>query len=71
MINPVHPNFPKEESERFFDVSPIGYQDALDKVRVTMKSGDNVSVMRMTNELGRHFRENYRAAEKLAKGGVR
>ncbi|OUV18729.1 MAG: hypothetical protein CBC46_00920 [Verrucomicrobiaceae bacterium TMED86] len=67
----IEADFPKEASERFFDVSPIGYQDALDKVRVTMKSGDNVSVMRMTNELGRHFRENYRAAEKLAKGGVR
>ncbi|MDA7882185.1 extracellular solute-binding protein [Akkermansiaceae bacterium] len=67
----IEADFPKEASEKFFDVSPIGYQDALDKVRVTMKAGDNVALMRMTNELGRHFRENYREAERLAKGGSR
>ena len=67
----IEADFPKEASERFFDVSPIGYRDALDVVRVTMKSGDNVALMKMTNELGRHFRENYREAEKLAKGGAK
>lgn len=63
--------FPKEASEKFFDVSPVGYQEALTKVRATMKSDDNVAVMRMTNELGKHFRENYEKAERLAKGGSR
>lgn len=65
----IEADFPKEASEKFFDVSPIGYQETLETVRKTMKAEDNVALMRMTNELGRHFRENYEEAERLAKGG--
>ena len=42
---------------------------------MTLKSGDKVAVVRMMNDLGTHFRENYREAERLAfeagKGGAR
>jgi len=67
----IEAGFPQEATEKFFDVSPIGYRDTLEKIKVTTKSKDNIAIMRMKNELGRHFRENYRAAEKLAKGGGR
>lgn len=65
----IEAGFPKEASEKFFDVGPVGYEEAMIDVRKTMKAGDNVALMRMTNELGRHFRENYQEAERLAKGG--
>ncbi|YCM44187.1 extracellular solute-binding protein [Verrucomicrobiaceae bacterium 227] len=65
----IEADFPKEASDKFFDVSPVGYQDTLTNIRKTMKAEDNVALMKMTNELGRHFRENYKEAERLAKGG--
>ena len=67
----IEAGFPKEATELFFDVSPIGYQETLTNVRKTMKAEDNVGLMRMTNDLGKHFRENYEEAERLAKGGSR
>ena len=66
----IQAKFPKEATQLFFDVGPVGYDEALSRVRKVGKSKDSVEMMRMLNELGKHFRENYLKATKLAKGGV-
>lgn len=66
-------DFPPEATAKFFDVSPVDYNLTLSSIKKTMKSEDSVAVVRMMNELGKHFRENYQEAERLAlaagKGG--
>jgi hypothetical protein len=59
-------DFPPEASARFFDVTPVGYQLALTEIKKTLKSDNKVDSVRMMNRLGKHFRDNYRAAETLA-----
>jgi len=70
----IQADFPPEASAKFFDVTPVGYDLALSKVKKTLKSGDKVAEVRMMNDLGKHFRDNYREAERLAlaasKGGA-
>ncbi len=71
----IDADFPANATAKFYDVSPVGYDETLSKIKVTMKSGDKVAVVRMMNELGSHFRENYREAERMAlaagKGGAK
>jgi hypothetical protein len=71
----IDADFPANATAKFYDVSPVGYDETLSKIKVTMKSGDKVAVVRMMNELGSHFRENYREAELMAlaagKGGAK
>lgn len=71
----IEANFPAEASAKFFDVTPVGYDLALSEVKKTLKGDDQVAVVRMMNDLGKHFRENYREAERLAlaasKGGAK
>ncbi len=62
----IEADFPEEARAMFFDVSPVGYVEAIEVVRKAIKSDDKVEIVRLTNELGRHFRENYREAERLA-----
>ena len=63
----IEADFPPEASAKFYDVTPVGYELALSEVKKILKSGDKVETVRLMNRLGRHFRENYREAEKLAK----
>ncbi|MEN8783425.1 MAG: extracellular solute-binding protein [Akkermansiaceae bacterium] len=69
----IEADFPAEATKKFYDVSPVGYEATLSEIKVTIKSGDKVAVVRMMNELGTHFRGNYREAKRLAlaieKGG--
>ena len=71
----IEMDFPAEATAKFYDVSPVGYEATLSEIKVTLKSGDKVAVVRMMNDLGTHFRVNYREAERLAfeagKGGGR
>ena len=71
----IEMDFPAEATAKFYDVSPVGYEATLSEIKVTLKSGDKVAVVRMMNDLGTHFRGNYREAERLAfeagKGGGR
>ena len=69
----IDANFPEEATAKFYDVSPVNYELALSEVKKVLKSKDNVAIARMKNELGQHFRDNYREAKRLAeeagKGG--
>lgn len=65
----IEAGFPEEATKVFYDVAPVGYHEAISRVRKVSKSKDSVAMMRMTNDLGRHFRENYKKAARLAKGG--
>ncbi len=65
----IEAGFPAEAMSRFYDVTPVGYDLALSEIKKIQKSGDKVAVVRMMNELGNHFRENYRAAEAMARKG--
>ncbi len=62
----IEADFPPEASAKFFDVTPVGYELALTEIKKTLKSDDKVDSVRMMNRLGKHFRDNYRAAETLA-----
>ncbi len=57
--------FPEEASRVFFDVSPVSYELTGSEIRSTLKSGDKVAAVRMTNRLGKHFRENYMKVERM------
>jgi len=62
----IEADFPAEATAKFYDVTPVGYEIALSEVKKALKSDDKVESVRMMNRLGKHFRDNYRAAETLA-----
>ena len=62
----IEADFPAEATSKFYDVGPVGYEIALSEIKKALKSDDKVDSVRMMNRLGKHFRENYRAAETLA-----
>lgn len=62
----IEADFPEEATEVFFDISPVGYDLALSDIKKTIKGADKVATVRMMNRLGRHFRENYEEAKRLA-----
>ena len=59
--------FPEEASRVFYDISPVSYALAGSEIRGTLKSGDKVKAVRMTNRLGAHFRENYKKVERMCR----
>jgi ABC-type Fe3+ transport system substrate-binding protein len=59
--------FPEEASRIFFDVSPVSYEITGTEIRSTFKSSDKVEAVRMTNRLGKHFRENYEKVERMCR----
>jgi len=63
----IEADFPAAAMAKFYDVSPITYELAGTEIRKVLKSGDKVAVVRMANRLGKHFRNNYKEAERLAK----
>tara|TARA_B110000914_G_scaffold226385_1_gene250987 strand:- start:3442 stop:4920 length:1479 start_codon:yes stop_codon:yes gene_type:complete len=67
----IEADFPAEATAKFYDVTPVGYELALSDIKKTLRSKDKVAAVRMMNRLGKHFRDNYRDAERLAKGGSR
>jgi ABC-type glycerol-3-phosphate transport system substrate-binding protein len=67
----IEAGFPEEAMAVFHDLEPVGYEVTLSKIKKVLKSGDKVAVVRMMNELGRHFRDNYREATRLARKGGR
>ena len=62
----IRADFPPEATAKFYDVSPVGYEITLSEIKVALKSGDKIAVVRMMNDLGAHFRGNYREAERMA-----
>jgi hypothetical protein len=62
----IDAGFPPEATAKFYEVSPVGYEATLSDIKVILKSGDKIAVVRMMNDLGTYFRENYREAERMA-----
>ncbi|MGJ8694763.1 MAG: ABC transporter substrate-binding protein [Verrucomicrobiaceae bacterium] len=67
----IEADFPEEATKVFFDVSPVSYELTATEIRPILKSGDKVEAVRLANRLGKHFRENYEKAERLAKESLK
>lgn len=61
--------FPREAHRKFSDVSAVDYRAALDRIKPALLSADRIDEVRLARELGEHFRNQYREAERLAKEG--
>ncbi|MDB4506778.1 extracellular solute-binding protein [Akkermansiaceae bacterium] len=59
--------FPEEASRVFYDISPVTYELTGSEIRSTLKSGDKVAAVRMTNRIGKHFRESYKQVERMCR----
>lgn len=67
----IEADFPEEASAAFFNVEPVSYEAAVNKIRPTLKAKDKVMAVKMANRLGKHFRTHYAEAERLAKESLR
>lgn len=61
--------FPREAHRKFSDVSAVEYRAALDQIKPALLSANRIDEVRLARELGEHFRNQYREAERLAKEG--
>jgi hypothetical protein len=50
------------------DLSIVSYAEVNDRIRRTLNARNKVDEVRLANELGRAFREQYRRAERIARG---
>jgi iron(III) transport system substrate-binding protein len=64
----VEADFPPEATAKFHDVSAVSYGKAGGSIKTTLK-GSKVQAVRLANELGSVFRENYKEAKRLAEEG--
>lgn len=64
----IEADFPPEATAKFQDVSAVSYEKAGGSIKKTMK-GSKVESVRLSNELSRFFRENYKEARRLAEEG--
>jgi iron(III) transport system substrate-binding protein len=55
--------------QKLLDVSRVRYDIAMQQIRDTLKSADRVREVRLAEELTTYFRNQYREAERLARGG--
>jgi iron(III) transport system substrate-binding protein len=61
--------FPPQATAKFRELGAVDYRTSLDKIRPILSSADRIGEVRLARELGEHFRDQYRAAEQLAKEG--
>ncbi len=62
-------NFPPQATAKFKDISAVDYRTALEKIRPALSAANRIEEVRLARELGQHFRDQYRAAEQLAREG--
>jgi ABC-type Fe3+ transport system substrate-binding protein len=62
-------NFPPQATAAFMDISKIDFVSARDVIKPALKGSTPLDEVRLARELGDHFRDQYRRAEKLAKEG--
>ncbi len=60
---------PPEAMAALGDMSQVGYDEVLGRVKRALTSKNKVDEIRLANELGAAFRAQYRRAEELAKAG--
>ena len=65
----VAAKFPREALKVFSDTSAVSYEKALNEIRPTLSAQNRIEEVRLAKELGGHFRQQYREAERLAKEG--
>lgn len=61
--------FPREALRTFSDVSAVDYRAASERIKPVLGSANRIDEVRLAKELGEHFRNQYREAERLAKEG--
>jgi iron(III) transport system substrate-binding protein len=61
--------FPPLATERFSDLSAVGYAIARDEIAPALSSADRILEVRLAKRLGDHFRKQYREAAELARKG--
>ena len=61
--------FPPEATARFHDVSAVAYGLAGGPIKASLKAS-KIEAVKIMNELGGFFRENYREAQRLAEEGL-
>ncbi|MCH2064551.1 MAG: extracellular solute-binding protein [Roseibacillus sp.] len=64
----IEAGFPPQATARFHDVSAVAYDRAGGPIKSTLKKS-KVEAVKLMNELGSFFRENYREARRLAEEG--
>lgn len=65
----IDAHFPREALKTFSDVTQVNYETALKVIRPTLTSSNRIEEVRLAKELGTHFRQQYKKAERLAKEG--
>ncbi|HEY5792580.1 MAG TPA: ABC transporter substrate-binding protein [Chthoniobacterales bacterium] len=62
-------DFPPEATAKFSDLSAVDYALAQGRLRDVTRSADRIQEVQLAQELGDHFRNQYREAARLAKEG--
>jgi ABC-type Fe3+ transport system substrate-binding protein len=65
----VAAGFPPQALKVFSDMTAVSYDKALNSIRPTLSAQNRIKEVRLAKELGEHFRQQYREAERLAKEG--
>ena len=65
----IKAGFPPQATARFHDVSAVAYDVAGGSIKTSLKTSKIESV-RLMNQLGGFFRENYKEARRLAEEGL-
>ena len=65
----IEAGFPPQATSRFSNMDAVGYEQALGKLRPALNAANHIEEVQLARELGQHFRNQYRAAEQLAKAG--
>lgn len=65
----IKADFPPEAMETFGNLDALSYRFVVTKLLPALNSSDRLEEVRLARELSRHFREQYRQAEKLAREG--
>jgi len=63
-------NFPPQATAAFEDVAIVGYENAMNNIRTTLKSRNRIEATELQKNLVQSFRENYRRAANLARSGL-
>ena len=65
----IKADFPPEATARFHDVSAVAYELAGGSIKASLKTS-KVEAVKLMNQLGGFFRENYKEARRLAEEGL-
>lgn len=65
----IDADFPPEATARFHDLDIVGYENALERLRPTLRSARRIEEVQLAKELGDHFRKQYRETIELARQG--